>query len=156
VLFIIAETCRGDSRKASISMVELQMLSGQKRTSMSNAVNKLIALGYLNRLTTPNQHKAASYEILPGACAASRTRTDDEHVQIAAGACSDSRTREAEHVHISAGACADSRTYPIIPVVTTEVNNPEGDRHTQSADSANTGNETLQHPPSCTQGQHTN
>ncbi|WP_156673182.1 helix-turn-helix domain-containing protein [Mycobacterium sp. E3251] len=114
VLFILADTCRGEARNASISMSELAKLSGQERTSMWRAINKLARLRYIEKLSRGNHFQASRYEVLPGgARCADATCTEahrGEHVAL-----------QTEHVAIDASArCADA-THPFIPS-----RNPEG------------------------------
>jgi hypothetical protein len=122
VLLIIADTCRGESRVVSISMTELEKLSGQKRTSMWRAVDKLIGLGHIRRLTRGNQFQAARYEVQPldARCAdatsandarcADATSPETEHVALA----TEHVALATEHVALEADArCADA-TYPDI------------------------------------------
>lgn len=134
VLLIMADTCRGDSRFASISMSELVKLSGQERTSMWRAVNKLDALGYVRKVGRGNQFQASSYELLPDARCADATSTDDVACCVDAtsnpGArCADATSTKGEHValtqeHVafeSGARCADA-THPEYPDI-----NPEGE-----------------------------
>jgi hypothetical protein len=116
VLLIAAETCRGDSRAASISMIELVNLSGQERTSMSRAVKKLVALRYLRKVGGGNQFQASSYDVLPDACGADATCTEPD----ACGADATCTEREhvafeTEHVAFEPDACGASATYPFTP-----------------------------------------
>jgi DNA-binding Lrp family transcriptional regulator len=109
VLFVMAETCRGDSRVASISMSELGKLTGLCRTSMHEAVKKLAALGYVRKRGGGNQYQALSYDVLPSDCSVSRTNTDEVIVQ-------------SDEVIVQPGErdCSASRTHPSSDV------NPEG------------------------------
>lgn len=78
VLLIITDTCRSESRVASISMTELAKLSGQERTQMWRDITRLIDLGLLKRVgRRGNQHQANRYEILlPRAGCTDATSTD--------------------------------------------------------------------------------
>lgn len=129
VLLIMADTCRVDSREASLSMSELVKLSGRERSSMSRAVNKLVRLGYLGEPRRGNQHKASSYEVLPGACGADATSTDPAACSTSATSSSGARGANAtsagcqlvalahEHVALAHSACGASATYPDSPDV---------------------------------------
>lgn len=78
VLLILTDTCRSESRVASISMAELEKLSGQERTQMWRDIKRLIALGLLKRMGgRGNQYQANRYEILlPDAGCSDATSTD--------------------------------------------------------------------------------
>jgi hypothetical protein len=133
VLLIMADTCRGESRVASISMVELEKLSGQKRTSMWRAVTKLGSRGHVHQLTRGNQFQTARYEVLPGAarCAdatsteggarcAGATSTDGEHVAFE----TEHVAFETEHVAFEARARCAGATLPTVPDITIPTGNP--------------------------------
>jgi hypothetical protein len=65
VLLILTDTCRSESRVASISMAELEKLSGQTRVQMWRDIKRLIALGLLERVGgRGNQYQANRYKIL--------------------------------------------------------------------------------------------
>lgn len=127
VLFIMADSCRIDSREASLSMAELMKLSGQARASMSRAVNKLVRLGYLGEPRRGNQHTASSYQILPHACISDATSTEDQACITTAtstpDACNASDTSTTgvhvslahEHVSLASSARIASDTYPESP-----------------------------------------
>ncbi|MEM6109208.1 hypothetical protein AAHS21_23675 [Mycobacterium sp. 050272] len=83
VLLIMADTCRGDSRTASISMAELEKLSGRERTSLWRAVNKLAGLRYIEKLSRGNHFQASRYVVLPDSRCTSATGTEGEHVALA-------------------------------------------------------------------------
>lgn len=132
VLLIMADTCRGESRQASISMAELEKLSGQERTSMWRAVNKLIRRGYIRRLFRGNQFEASKYDVLPGARCATATSTETD--ARCAGATSTETEHVAsetehvalaqEHVALASSARCAGATYPTVPNVTIPLENP--------------------------------
>lgn len=128
VLFILADTCRGESRNASISMSELAKLSGQERTSMWRAVDKLARLHYIEKLCRGNHFQASRYEVLPSARCADATC--DESARCADATCTEAGRAEhvafqTEHVAFDTSArCADA-THPFIPS-----RNPEGESRT--------------------------
>jgi hypothetical protein len=165
VLLIAADTCRGDSRTASLSMTELVNLSGQERTSMWRAVNKLADLGYLKKRGRGNQFQASRYEVLPGArCAdatstkpdarcADATSTEPEHVAFEG----EHVAFEGEHVAFEAGARCGGATHPVYPEVTIPIDRAAEARapvDPLGAGAATTGAELVkqtipaEHPPS--------
>ena len=121
VMFLMADTCQGDSRQASISMGELETLVGKERTAIWRSIRSLRRKGALTRITTGNQYSGASvYDVLPsggcadatsddGACCADATPNGGEHVAF-----------DAEHVAFEGGACCTGATLP-----ETRVNNPD-------------------------------
>lgn len=134
VLFIMADTCRGDSREASLTTTELVRLSDLRRETMWRAIDKLGRLGYLRKLVRGNQFQASSYEVLPVARCADATSTEASARCADAtcgpdARCADVTSTEGEHValeqqHVAFEAsarCTDA-TLPDIPEV-----NPEGE-----------------------------
>jgi hypothetical protein len=104
VLLLMADTCRGESRRASISMTELANLSGKDRRTMWRHVKKLSTLGYARKLSRGNQYQASSYEVLPSARLTGATSTEGVHV-----------SSEGVHVSSEAGARLTGATHPSIP-----------------------------------------
>jgi hypothetical protein len=72
VLFLLADTCRDDTRVARIAHSELQTLTGLKYHAVSRAVNRLIDRGRIRRISGGNQHETSTYE-LPPACSSRAT-----------------------------------------------------------------------------------
>jgi hypothetical protein len=92
VLLIMAETCRGESRIASIGVTELVKLSELDRSTMWRAITKLLALGYVVKFGRSNQYQAARYDVLPSARCADATCTE------ASARCADATCTEEVHV----------------------------------------------------------
>lgn len=123
VLFVMADTCRGESRIASISVTELATLSGLDRTTIWRAIKRLVALDYVKKLGRSNQYQTARFDVLPGARCADATCTEAE------ARCADATYTEGVHVasegvhvasdgvHVAnqASARCTSATLPDIP-----------------------------------------
>jgi hypothetical protein len=95
VLFIMADTCRSESRVARIGIQELLTLTGfTSRTSMSRLLTRLEATERIKQLTIGNQYQTSSYEILisgristdtstpNAACSPTATSTDEVDVAL--------------------------------------------------------------------------
>jgi hypothetical protein len=104
VLLLMADTCRGESRQASISMTELANLSGKTRSTMWRAVKKLSTLGYARKLNRGNQYQVSNYEVLPSARCTGATSTEGVHV-----------ASDEVHVAKTASARRTGATHPSIP-----------------------------------------
>jgi hypothetical protein len=63
VLLWMAETCRKESRVASVGMDELAALTGRNRSTMSQAVKGLIAKKCISRPEYGSRGQASKYEI---------------------------------------------------------------------------------------------
>jgi hypothetical protein len=92
VLLVMADTCRGESRVASISVTELVTLSDVDRTTIWRAINKLEDLSYVRKLRRSNQFQAARFEVLPVVHVASAQRASGD------AGCVDATCTEEEHV----------------------------------------------------------
>jgi hypothetical protein len=145
VLFVMADTCRGESRIASISVTELVTLSDVDRTTIWRAIKKLGDLGYIRKLGRSNQYQTARFEVLPDArctdatCTESDARCVDatctEEVHVA----NDKVHVANEEVHVAKQASARcmGATLPSIPdVIPTK--NPEGEGYVSNAREAPT------------------
>jgi DNA-binding MarR family transcriptional regulator len=64
VLVLLADACRNDSVVASISMSELETLTGLSRTTMSRAIRGLIAKECIQRTEYGSQGQASKYAML--------------------------------------------------------------------------------------------
>ena len=107
VLFFIADACRNDSVVASISMSELETLTGLSRTTMSRAVRALIAKECIRRTEYGSQGQASKYALLqPESRSANATYSrgadatwwEDDHVADHVANATDHVANAADHV----------------------------------------------------------
>lgn len=143
VLLIMTDTCRSESRTASISMSELEKLSGQTRVQMWRDVKRLIDVGLLSRVGgRGNQHVANRYEVLlPDAGCTDVTSTDGDAGCTGVTSTAEELvtshdllvTSDEELVTFEAGARYTHVALPDIPVTIPTDNPVEGVRHVSNA-----------------------
>jgi hypothetical protein len=141
VLFVMADTCRGESRVASISVTELVTLSDVDRTTIWRAIKKLGDLGYVRKLGRGNQFQSARFDVLPEARCTDATCPESE-ARCADATCAEEEhvaneeehvAPEEEHVANEGRARCTGATLPSIPDITIPINHPTGEGQVSNA-----------------------